>query len=66
MKKNREDLVFNNLDENGKGCYIKFTFNSFGIIDSITYLVNYILNQGKYTSVLLFHRLTSRITRKLP
>lgn len=62
MKKNREDLIFDNLDENGKGCYIKFTFNSFGIIDSITYLVINCLNQGKYSSILFFNRVVSWLT----
>jgi hypothetical protein len=35
---NRSPLIFNNLTKDGYGCYLKFTFNTFGIIDSITYL----------------------------
>jgi hypothetical protein len=40
MVNNREPLIYDTL-LNGKaehGCYLKFTFNAFGIIDSITYL----------------------------
>lgn len=37
--KNRADLVCDNLDmTTGKGHYIKFSFNSIGLIDSVTYL----------------------------
>ena len=36
---NRTDLVSDNLDTTtGKGHYIKFTFNSIGLIDSVTYM----------------------------
>ena len=35
---NRSPLIFNNLTKDGYGCYLKFTFNTFGIIDSVTYL----------------------------
>ena len=42
--KNRDDLVCDNLDmedNNGpKGHFIKFGFNSIGIIDEVTYLVS--------------------------
>jgi hypothetical protein len=31
-------LIYNNLKPGGRGCYLKFTFNAFGIIDTITYL----------------------------
>jgi hypothetical protein len=37
-KKNRKDLVCDNLDVNIKGHLIKFTFNSIGLIDSVTYM----------------------------
>jgi len=37
--KNRSDLVCDNLDTaTGKGHFIKFTFNSIGLIDSVTYM----------------------------
>lgn len=37
--KNRKDLVCDNLDAStGKGHFIKFTFNSIGLIDSVTYM----------------------------
>jgi len=35
---NRKPLVCDNLDKSGKGHFIKFTFNSIGIIDSVTYM----------------------------
>lgn len=38
-QKNRSDLTCDNLDaETGKGHFIKFTFNSIGLIDSVTYI----------------------------
>lgn len=37
--KNRQDLVSDNLsDETLKGHFLKFTFNSIGLIDSVTYM----------------------------
>lgn len=37
--KNRADLVCDNLDfEAGKGHWIKFSFNSIGLIESVTYM----------------------------
>lgn len=36
--KNRNELVCDNLDEAGKGHFIKFTFNSIGLVDSVTYM----------------------------
>jgi len=37
--KNRSDIVADNLDcSTGKGHFIKFTFNSIGLIDSVTYM----------------------------
>lgn len=43
--KNRDDLVCDNLDmerEDGpNGHFIKFGFNSIGIIDEVTYLVGF-------------------------
>ena len=40
MVNNREPLIFDTLlsEKGTPGCYLKFTFNGFGIIDSITYL----------------------------
>jgi hypothetical protein len=36
---NRKELVCDNLDaDTGKGHFIKFTFNSIGLIDSVTYM----------------------------
>ena len=38
-KQNRDHLVCDQLDCNtGKGHFIKFTFNSIGLIDSVTYM----------------------------
>jgi hypothetical protein len=40
-QKNRNDLVCDNLnDETVKGHFIRFTFNSIGLIDSVTYIGN--------------------------
>lgn len=37
--RNRKSLVCDNLDDaTGKGHFIKFTFNSIGLIDSVTYM----------------------------
>mmetsp|Transcript_29462 Transcript_29462/g.28608 ORF Transcript_29462/g.28608 Transcript_29462/m.28608 type:complete len:214 (+) Transcript_29462:2101-2742(+) len=36
--KNRKDLQCDNLTDQGKGHFIKFTFNSIGLIDSVTYM----------------------------
>jgi hypothetical protein len=37
--KNRPDLCCDNLDiEAGKGHWIKFTFNSIGVIESVSYM----------------------------
>lgn len=55
LKKNRDDLIFNNLDENGKGCFIKFTFNPFGIIDSITYLGSIKVSYSSIVSLVGLH-----------
>lgn len=35
--KNRKDLICDNLKDE-KGHFIKFTFNSIGLIDSVTYI----------------------------
>merc|ERR550514_1082117 len=35
---NRKSLTCDNLDESGKGHFIQFTFNSIGLIDSVTYM----------------------------
>ena len=37
--KNRKDLLCDNLnDDQAKGHFIEFTFNSIGLIDSVTYI----------------------------
>ena len=38
QEKNRKDLVCDNIGEDNKGHFIKFTFNKIGLIDSVTYL----------------------------
>jgi hypothetical protein len=44
--KTREDLVYNNLSSSNNSCFLKFSFNTFGVIDEITFYgkipVNYI------------------------
>lgn len=40
VQKNRNDLVCDNMNENGKGHFIRFTFNNIGLIDSVTYMGN--------------------------
>ena len=35
---NRKGLTCDNLDASGKGHFIQFTFNSIGLIDSVTYM----------------------------
>jgi len=38
-QKNRKDLLCDNLrDENAKGNFIEFSFNSIGLIDTVTYM----------------------------
>ena len=38
-QKNRKDLLCDNLcDDSAKGHFIRFTFNSIGLIDSVTYM----------------------------
>ena len=36
--KNRKELICDNLSADGQGHFIKFTFNSIGLIDSVTYM----------------------------
>lgn len=36
--KNRKDLMCDNLEDNAEGHFLKFTFNSIGIIDTVTYI----------------------------
>ncbi len=52
---NRPPIVFNNLTKNGYGCYLKFTFNTFGIIDSITYLGRLNVNYHSLISLVGLH-----------
>lgn len=66
--KNRGDLVCDNLDlEAGKGHWIKFTFNSIGLIESVTYMGNEeVILQSLWSFVGLhenyLNQLTSRYT----
>jgi len=39
LKKNREDIVCDNLTDLKKGHYIRFQFDNNGLIDKVTYLV---------------------------
>lgn len=36
-EKSRKDLIYNNIASQDYSCYLKFSFNIFGIIDEITY-----------------------------
>ena len=38
VSKNRKDLMCDNIGADGKGHFIKFTFNQIGLIDSVTYM----------------------------
>lgn len=48
-EKTREDIVFNNLHDENNSCYLKFSFNLFGIIDEVTY---YGKTEIEYSSLL--------------
>lgn len=52
---NRQALVYNNLVPGSKGCYLKFTFNSFGTIESVTYLGNIKVNYHSIISLVGLH-----------
>ena len=39
VKKNREDIVCDNLENLVNGHYIRFSFDNNGLIDTVTYLV---------------------------
>jgi len=52
LKKNREDIVCDNLEDLENGHYIRFQFDNNGLIDTVTYLVftfylYYLLLSGK-------------------
>ena len=52
---NRQALIYNNLKPGCKGCYLKFTFNTFGIIDSISYLGDFKVNYSSIISLVGLH-----------
>jgi len=39
LKKNRKDIVCDNLQDLEKGHYLRFQFDNNGLIDTVTYLV---------------------------
>jgi len=64
--KNRQDLVCDNLDTStGKGHFIKFTFNSIGLIDSVTYMGNEeIILQSLWSFVGLHENYLNQLTER--
>jgi hypothetical protein len=52
---NRQALIYNNLSAGCKGCYLKFTFNSFGTIDSLTYFGDMKVNYHSIISLVGLH-----------
>jgi hypothetical protein len=52
---NNPALTYNNLKPGCKGCYLKFTFNSFGTIDSVTYLGDMKVNYNSIASLVGLH-----------
>lgn len=64
--KNRKDLVCDNLEvESGKGHFIKFTFNSIGLIDSVTYMGNEeIILQSLWSFVGLHENYMNQLTSR--
>jgi hypothetical protein len=63
---NRRDLVSDNLDTStGKGHFIKFTFNSIGLIDSVTYMGNEeIILQSLWSFVGLHENYLNQLTSR--
>lgn len=51
---NRPALIFNNIHKD-PGCYLKFSFNTFGIIESITYLGRLKINFNSIMSLVGLH-----------
>mmetsp|Transcript_18676 Transcript_18676/g.25218 ORF Transcript_18676/g.25218 Transcript_18676/m.25218 type:complete len:437 (-) Transcript_18676:171-1481(-) len=64
--KNRSDLTCDNLDTStGKGHFIKFTFNSIGLIDSVTYMGNEeIILQSLWSFVGLHENYLNELTER--
>lgn len=63
-------MVFSNLKEGCNGIFLKFTFNSFGIIDSVTFLGNIKVDYKSIISLVGLHEnylneLLSRYEAKL-
>lgn len=53
--KSREDLIFNNLHSEDRCCFLKFTFNTFGIIEEITYYGKLEVNYSSIYSLVGLH-----------
>lgn len=66
--KNREDLVCDNLDiEKGSGHWIKFAFNSIGLIDSVTYMGSEeVVLQSLWSFVGLHENYLNSLTSRYP
>jgi hypothetical protein len=67
-KQNRDHLINDNLDcATGKGHFIKFTFNSIGLIDSVTYMSNEeIVLQSLWSFVGLHENYLNQLTSRHP
>ena len=64
-EKNRKDLVSDNLGADGKGHFIKFTFNKIGLIDSVTYMGSEdIIVQSLWSFVGLHENYLNRMTSR--
>ena len=53
--KTREDLIYNNLISENNKCFLKFSFNTFGIIDEVTYYGQVSVNYNSLTSLVGLH-----------
>lgn len=53
--KTREDLIYNNLNDENNSCFLKFSFNTFGIIDEITYYGKITVNYVSLISLVGLH-----------
>ena len=64
-EKNRPDMISDNINEEMKGHYIKFTFNKIGLIDSVTYLgTEDIVVQSLWSFVGLHENYLNRLTSR--
>ena len=66
--KNRQDLVSDNLsDESLKGHFLKFTFNSIGLVDSVTYMGSEeVVLQALWSFVGLHENYLNSLTARFP